>query len=244
MASEYIKYLIKDEKPAEEAPPLSPKERRKNWLYYHKWHLIIAVVVLIIAADLIKSALHIGEILPDVQIAYVGQFVLPVDVLSEIEQQLSGCCPDGNGDSRSVVRLNSYAQPVPSEGDDSTLSLRTASTVQLMADLESRGSFLFLMDDPKGWEEQVRILAHPDGSLPETETDTSVHIENYVISWKDCPALAALTAEDGPLAKLDSCDETVLSYLESLYVGRRGFWTDQTSENYDACVTFWDNLRS
>ena len=244
MASEYIQYLIKDEKPTEAPPPLSPKERRKNWLYYHKWHLIIGAVALIIAADLIKNALHIGEILPDVQMAYVGRYVLPADALTVIEEQLSASCPDGNGDGRSVVRFNSYAQPEGAEGDESTLTLRTASTIQQMADLEARQSFLFLMDDPKGWDEQVRILAHPDGTLPETETDSSLHIEDYVIPWNDCPVLAALTAEDGPLARLDSCDDTVLSYLESLYVGRRGYWTDKTSDNYEACVTFWDNLRS
>ena len=185
MASEYIKYLTKDEKPAEEAPPLSPKERRKNWLYYHKWHLIIGAVVLLVLLDLGRSALHIGETFPDVQIAYVGKYVLPDGVATAMEQQLAAYASDANGDGKTVVRLNCYPQPDPASGDDSAASVRTASVMKLMADLESQVSFLFLTDDPAGFESGIHILAHPDGSLPETEDDSVRHTENYVIPWND-----------------------------------------------------------
>ena len=115
MASEYIQYLIKDEKPAEAPPPLSPKERRKNWLYYHKWHLIIGAVLIVIALDLLRSALHIGEVEPDLQIAYVGTAVLPDDIIPALEALLQ-CSSDeiilfpvdlhGSGETFSVLVIH------------------------------------------------------------------------------------------------------------------------------------------
>ena len=249
MASEYIKYLTKDEKPAEEAPPLTPKERRKNWLYYHKWHLVIGAAALVMLLDLTRSALRIGEIRPDIQIAYTGKYVLPEKVVPLLEEHLASYAKDANGDGRTVVRINTYPQPDLSSGDSSLVSLSAASSVQMMADMEDRLSFLFLMDDPAGLESSIHILAHPDGTLPESEEDPVIHPEAYVISWKDCPGLAAFTAPDGPLASAEQTagiedPEAVISYLESLSIGRRGFWTEKTSAWPEACEHFWQALRS
>ena len=69
MASEYLLKKYKDVKPDEERE-LTPKEKRQNWWYYHKWHVVIGFILLLICLDLGKSALHIGEVKPDLQIAY------------------------------------------------------------------------------------------------------------------------------------------------------------------------------
>ena len=241
MASEYIKDLIKDEKPAEAPPPLTAKQRRQNWLHYHKWHLIIGTIAVLILLDLGRSALHIGEVQPDVRIAFAGKYVLPEETVPAICEALSLYCPDANGDGRRVVQLNTYPQPDPEAGGDSAVTLRTASVVQMMSDLESCASFLFLLDDPVSFEGGVRILAYPDGSLPDEAADPAVYVKDCALSWADCPGLAALTAPGGALA---DADETVRSYLESLSIARRGFWTEKTARYPEACEAFWANLQA
>lgn len=240
MASEYIKYLTKDIKPEEAPPPPDRKARLKNWFYYHKWHLIIAAVLLLVGAELVINALHIGEILPDVQVAYIGKYVIPEDVMNVLSEKLSAYADDADGDGHSLVLVNSYTKPADTEGNETLAALSASSTVRLMADLEKRSSFLFFMDDPESFEAGVHILAKPDGTLPESEDDAVKHISDYVVSWNDCPALAALTAPDG---KITALSPETASYLESLFIARRGFWTDETCAHPEECEAFWNRLR-
>ena len=242
MASEYIKYLTKDEKKAEAPPPLSPKERRKNWFYYHKWHLIIGGILIIIALDLLRGALHIGEVMPDVQIAYVGTRVLPDDLLAAASSELSALCPDANGDGRSVVQINSYPFPETVAGDDTILTLRNSSQVRLMAGLEECSSFLLLVDDPAAFEEAYHILAQKNGEPPVTEADSVKNPENYTFRWEESPALSALTAEDGAMSQASGADPDILSYLNQLAIGRR-IQTEERSVRYpEACEAFWNAI--
>ena len=67
MASEYLKQKYKDVKP--DVPrELTKAEKRKNWWHYHKWHVAAAIVLLLIAADLVWGFLGRGEPKPDYQI--------------------------------------------------------------------------------------------------------------------------------------------------------------------------------
>lgn len=241
MASEYIQYLIKDEKPAEAPPPLSPKERRKNWLYYHKWHLIIGAVLIVIALDLLRSALHIGEVEPDLQIAYVGTAVLTDDIIPALEALLSEHAGDANGDGRTVVTLNSYPLPADAPGDDTMAVLRNSSQVRLMADLEEGSSFLLLLEDPSAFEEAYHILAHPDGTAPEDEEDPILHPENYTVRWADVPFLAA-AAEGGDLAAAAGGNADLIEYLNQLSFGRRVFLGDRGDSIPKENLTFWESL--
>ena len=59
MASEYLKWKYRDVKP-DEPIVYTKEEKRRNWWDYHKWHVVIAVVLVLIAADIIWDALGIG----------------------------------------------------------------------------------------------------------------------------------------------------------------------------------------
>lgn len=244
MASEYIKYLTKDIKPDEPPPPPEKKDRIKNWFYYNKWFILAGIIAVILIADLIRTVLHIGEVTPDVQIAYIGSLTLPDEVIQEMETQLSPLVPDGNGDGKSTLKINSYVFPEGSAEDSTLATIRTSSQVRLMGDFDDCTSFLFLMEDAEEAEEAYNILSWPDGTLPESEEDAVRHTEEYVFAWKDCPALAALTAKDGPLAQYEEASPGLSEYLESLSIGRRGFWTEKTSAYPEACEGFWEALRT
>ena len=52
MASEYLKKKYKDVKP-DVKRELTPAEKRKNWWHYHKWHVAAAVVLTLIAEEMV-----------------------------------------------------------------------------------------------------------------------------------------------------------------------------------------------
>mgnify|MGYP007056200353 CR=1 FL=1 len=79
MASEYLKWKARDEKPAPPPRELTKKEKIKNWLHYHRLHLIAAAVVLWIAGSMLWNVLGIGQTKPDYVFAYIGRDSLPED---------------------------------------------------------------------------------------------------------------------------------------------------------------------
>ena len=108
MASEYLKWKYRDVQRREKVE-LTPAEKRKNWWHYHKWHVVIAVVLVGIGINLVCNALGIGQIRPDYQIAYVGGNTLPDDTATAIEAAFAALGEDLNGDGKVVVQLNQYA---------------------------------------------------------------------------------------------------------------------------------------
>ena len=149
MASEYLKWKYRDVKPDEKVE-LTEAQKRRNWWYYHKWHVGIAVVVVLIAANLIWNALT--QVHPDYQIAYVGEFPLSEEDAAAWEERLTALGVDCNGDGKIVVQLNQYA----SGGDD--MMYASAANVKLMADLDSCESYFFLLENPEAFQTNYEIL--------------------------------------------------------------------------------------
>ena len=55
MASEYLKWKYRDVQRREEFV-MTPEERRKNWWHYHKWHVVIGVLLIALAVYLVCQA--------------------------------------------------------------------------------------------------------------------------------------------------------------------------------------------
>lgn len=142
MASEYLKWLYRDEKP-EEPLVLTPAQKRKNWWDYHKWHVAAGAVLLAIAGSILWDALGIGEIKPDYQVAYVSTNALPEDTAAELEAGFAALGEDLNGDGQVVVRLNQYAV---FNGDAEAAA---TAGVALMGDIVECESYFFLLEDPE-----------------------------------------------------------------------------------------------
>lgn len=151
MASEYLKWKYRDIQP--DIPvELTKKQRRRNWWHYHKWHVGIGVVALLIAGNLVWHA--VTQVHPDYQIAYVGAYPLPEGEAAAWEDRLSAFGIDCNGDGKVVVQLNQY----PAGGSGDELMYAAASNVKLMADLDSCESYFFLLEDPKGFQTDYQVL--------------------------------------------------------------------------------------
>ena len=149
MASEYLKWKYRDVEP-EKPIELTKKQRRRNWWYYHKWHVLIAAALVLIGADWAWNALT--RVRPDYQIAYVGSAPLDQADAAAWEARLAALGADCNGDGRVAVRINQYL----SAQEDAMYA--AASNVKLLADLDARESYFFLLEDPEKFQADYEIL--------------------------------------------------------------------------------------
>jgi len=188
MASEYLKWKYRDVQPDKPAE-LTKKQRRRNWWHYHKWHVGLGILAVLIVANLVWHAAT--QVHPDYQIAYVGTYPLPEEEAAAWVERLSALGADCNGDGRVIVQLNQY--PTGGSGDDPMYA--AASNVKLMADLDACESYFFLLEDPEAFQEGYEILRE---------------------DW--------FPAEDG------------------LFLARRVFWEDRTTEHMEECAALWDAL--
>ncbi len=231
MASEYLKWKYRDVRP-EEKVELTPQQKRANWWYYHKWHVLGGAALLGVAVSLLCRALGIGEVRPDYQIAYVGASALPEDTAAALEIALSELGADCDGDGRVMVQINQYVRDT---GGDAMYAY--ASSTKLMADLDSCESYFFLLDDPEGFQEGYQVLRRLDGTNP---ADGDRDAESCYLLWSDCPVLRDLP--------LGGYTETLLGQeitgdsqelLSGLALARRGFWTEKTARYTPQCDALW-----
>lgn len=214
---------------------LTQEEERKNWWHYHKWHVLIGVVLATIAVNLILHALGVGQIQPDYQIAYVGENPLPDDTAAAIESAFAALGEDLNGDGQVTVRLNQYASTAGADA-----GMAASSEVTLMADILEWNSYFFLLEDPDWFQVSYRVLRRLDGSLPE---EGNYSADGTYLAWDNCPALAA--AELGGYS-YETLGKTVTGSSDelasTLFLARRGFWTEDTCQYPEGCDALWDRL--
>lgn len=234
MASEYLKWKYRDVTPREKVE-LSPRERRKNWWYYHKWHIVIGVVLAGITVSIICRLLGIGLVKPDYRVAYVGTNPLPDDTAAAIESAFAALGEDLNGDGQVAVQLIQY---VSTGGADA--GTMVSAEITLTADLMGCESYFFLLEDPAAFQASYHSLRKLDGSLPASDDCSG---EGTYLSWAQCPALASMELGSYSYKALG---ETITGSSDELtaglYLARRGFWTEKTTPYPEGCDALWDKL--
>lgn len=243
MAGEYYRWLARNEKP-EEKRDLTPKEKRKNWWYYHKWYVLLGILAVVGLISLVSGILHTKTNLPDYSIAYIGSYALPGSTVEQLETALAQLGEDRNGNGSVTVEVHQYLIYAEEDGDSqvkgSSASYAYAGRVQLMADLENCDSVVFLLEDPVRFQEDYQMLSRIDGSLPEEDPDSGLPL---YVSWAACPALTGLSlgtyAVELPEKTVEVSNQELLS---GLYLARRGFWGEQTADDPEGCTAFWNHL--
>ena len=211
MASEYLMKKYKDVKP-DEPKELTPKEKRANWLYYHRIHFIIAAVVVLAAIGLVKDVFMKTE--PDYQIGYFSDIYLNEQVELAIEERLSELGDDLNGDGQVVVQLNPY---VINEADPTSYTVQ----VSMVGDMSVGISDFYLVHDPVEFQEEYGVLTMTDGSYFDVGMDPELCVRYHV---KDCPVF------DG------------LEFEEDLYLTRRQFTKEEDLEAHAGAAGLWEAM--
>lgn len=224
MASEYLKWKARNEKPAPPPPPMTKKEKLLNWLYYNKLYLIAGAVLVWILGSMLWSILGIGQVKPDYTFAFIGRDELPKEPAAALEAAFASLGEDTNGDGRVVVELRQYATNRSGEAE-TAMYYNLASNTQLLADMTAADSYFFLVEDPQSVQRAYQIFARADGTPPDEDDFDAM---DKVFLWRDCPVLAELDIEQ----------ETV----ENLYLGRRCFYDEKQAEGQEANDAFWQVL--
>lgn len=225
MASEYLMQKAKREAVPEPPPrEYTRKEKAANWLHYNKIWIITAAVLIWIVGSMLWNVLGIGQVQPDVTIAYVGSREISDQDAAALEDALAALGQDLNGDGKVTVRFLRYR--LNHGGDAETaLYFRYAADTALIADITAADSVFFLTENPKGVQRSYQIFANDDGTPPE---DADYEAMDKVYPWFGCPALAALGLDDG--------------FCSDLYIGRRGFYNEKQAAKHVGTDEIWASI--
>lgn len=234
MSSEYIKYQLRDVKPAEAPPEMTRKEKIKNWIYYHKWHLFIGAVLTGILLDIGLSALSQRRHAPDYQIAYVGSAILPEDTVNSLTEAFAALGQDNTGDGQVKVTVNTYLRNAPGDGTAETGEYAAASEVRLIGDMEKCESYFYIIDDPERIQNDFQILADKEGNL---------NVSYDAVLLSDMPAFAdIMDTTYSELISGETVSGTGRDFLDGLYLARRGFIEGRECAHKKACDLLWEKI--
>ena len=242
MAGEYVRWLARDVKPVEKKE-LTKEEKRRNWWDYHKWHVVIAIVCLILAADLAFDVVRNARNEPDYTIAYVGVTALPDELVGKVEEAIATRGEDLNGNGKVQVELVQYqlfdetADINPALQEENAERAYSASML-LTLNIETLESMIYLLEDPERFSSDYPILCHTDGTLPGGDSDAPMyHL------WQDCPVLAGLELGTFEIPGIQGAIEgDCQKAMSGIAVARRGIWDDEPGEQTYGAIRLWENL--
>ena len=191
MASARYTLNITPDPPEEPPHEMTAKEKRENFWFYYKWHVIVGAVVLLIAILFIKDMALRKD--PDYTVGVLTQTGIPVTAQEALEEKLAQFFDDRNGDGEVTVSVQSYT--IPLEGDTDDPYTVMAGMTQLTGDLQAYTSMIFLTNDAALFSRQYGFFVKNDGTLADisVETDES----ELGVAWVDCPALTSLALGTG-----------------------------------------------
>lgn len=215
----------------------TPVQKAGNWWHYHKVIVAVVLVLAAVAAWILYDV--VGRPQADYHIGWVGVTDLPQDTVTALEESLVPYCEDLNGDGRVLVEITQFTYDFRADSQADPY-YKMAALTRLEGDLSlDDGCYIFLLQDPSGFEGQTGVLQYLDGTLPE---DTVGDWRQMVYLWSDCPVLAGLDLGSYTgLTQVDQVTGSSQQLLSGVYVGRRGNWA-QDNAYFDAGDALWDKL--
>jgi hypothetical protein len=161
------------------------KQKRENFWYYHKWQVILGVVVLFFVVYFSWDLFTKEN--PDYEVAILSETNFPSNQLLELEEVLEQVGEDRNGDGKVVVFVNCYA--IASENTQiQDANLQMASVTKYMNDMTEGQSMIYMVDDAllKEFQTENPLFRYADETLVEVAGD------NYAdkgVRWTDYSGL-------------------------------------------------------
>lgn len=221
-----------------EKTPNSPKLKWDNFWFYHKWHVLVAIAIVLLVGFFIHDM--ISKVNPDYEIGLITQTTYSTDVTDQLEHQLANLGKDLNGDGKVIVQVDSYVV-----ADSSTSSqivdpnAQMAGFVKLSADFSEGTSMIFITDDASFRAEQSKeqMFSYLDGSTP------AEGAKDYDKMWKSLNDCKALTN-----SKVVVGDGTSQNLFENLRISMRAFQGTGLEKKkdkvayYTACKKLFDTI--
>lgn len=121
------------------------ESRLEKWWHYRKWSAVILLIVLVGVGALITMNTH--TVSYDFYVGVVTEEPLSQEALDNLQQRLDAAGWDRNHDNAVRVLIWEYAVKL---NPDSLAASDESGLEQIKADLGSKRSGLFLVDNPKG----------------------------------------------------------------------------------------------
>ena len=242
MAGEYVRWLARDVKPREKQE-LTPEQKRRNWWDYHKWHVLIAILCVVLIGDVIYDAVQNSRNRPDYVVAYVGQTALPDSLRERLEEGLAQLGEDLNGNGTVRVEVRQFV--IAPESENPVFAMEDtergyASSLLLQGNIETVESMIFLLEDPALFQATFPILCRADGTLVEDTPDSDVPL---YYRWADCPALTELQMPNFEVPVISGTIEgDCQKALAELGVARRGLWDDGVNDSILGAIALWERM--
>lgn len=199
-----------DLQPDEPIKPMTWKQKRENFWFYYKWHILGGILGIILLGIFVHDMM--SREIPDVEIAIVTKEVFPDSFIQSLTQQLQENpeIEDSNQDGKVLVQINQYNiatdQQAPTD-----YSAQVAGSVKLSADIQAGLSTVFITDNLEGLERITGIFSEQEGAT--------------FVKWQDAQGLRELdlVVQDPLLDKPIDFAPT----MEHFVVARRGYWEDE-----------------
>lgn len=195
-------------RPGAEIKADTKKSKWDNFWFYHKWHVIIAVIVVAIAVAFIHDM--VSKVNPDYQIALMTQKAYPAEITDALQTEIAKYGKDLNGDGKVVVQINNYVIAQGSDTNKVDANQQMASVTRLTADISSGQSMIFLCDDAnfKNQEKSNSLFSYLDGAAPKAG---ATDYDKMRVSWDQCNKLTNLKINVQGLSQNDA--QKLLSQL-------------------------------
>lgn len=137
-----------------------PEIRLEKWWRYRKWSAAILLIVLVAVGALV--AMNTQTVSYDFYVGVVTKEHLSQETLDDLQQRLDKAAWDRNHDNAARVLVWDYAVNWNSDGNAST---EQSELDRLEADIGSKMSGLFLVDDPDGMPIETDAVSIPGTNL-------------------------------------------------------------------------------
>lgn len=247
MASARYTLDIKEEdlKPEVE-PPLTPAEKRANWLHYHKWMLVAIVFGLILVIWFVHDM--VTRVDPDYTIALVTVSYIPDETITSLENALSAELEDLNGDGKVVVTVSHYTYRYGDESVNESLDSyqKMAGEVQLSTDLSTSTSILFITDCFDAMEDSTQIFGYLDDPYSYPPEDQRTDYDRMSIRWGDSKLLSSLALEGDITDYTTGKTMPAQQFFADLRVAQRTLYNSKDKSLlrcFDSCVSFMKRVQ-
>ncbi|MCI9272996.1 MAG: hypothetical protein HFE39_03455 [Clostridiales bacterium] len=159
------------------------KQKRENFWFYHKWHVIVSLCCLVLVALFLFDMFN--KEVADYEIAILTQTATFDEDRAKIKATAESVAEDLNGDGKVLVTVNEYLINGNSEKD-------MAYIARLTNDLSNYQSMIFIVDDNNLTNYQQQnpgLFAYADGATP---PEDAVDFDQIGIRWKDCSLLNSI----------------------------------------------------